>query len=47
VRNHEQQWYQPDNAHCENGLLIIEARREQRVNPNYQAGSLDWKKSPR
>ncbi|QNP54353.1 glycoside hydrolase family 16 protein [Hymenobacter qilianensis] len=46
VRNHELQWYQPDNARCENGLLLIEARKEQRPNPNYQAGSPDWKKSP-
>lgn len=45
VRNHERQWYQPQNAHCENGLLIIEARREQRPNPTYQPGSTDWKTS--
>ena len=24
VRNNEFQWYQPDNARCENGLLIVE-----------------------
>ena len=29
VRNHEAQWYQADNARQEDGLLIIEARREQ------------------
>ena len=28
VRNREQQWYQPENARCENGLLVIEARRQ-------------------
>lgn len=28
VRNREQQWYQPENASCENGLLVIEARRQ-------------------
>src|SRR4030095_14720597 len=28
VRNRELQWYQPENASCENGLLIIEARRQ-------------------
>ena len=28
VRNREQQWYQPENASCENGMLVIEARRE-------------------
>ncbi|QJW92173.1 glycoside hydrolase family 16 protein [Spirosoma taeanense] len=45
VRNREHQWYQPDNARCENGLLIIEARRERRPNPNYQANSTDWRTS--
>jgi len=45
VRNHELQWYQPGNAECKNGLLIIEARREHRPNPNYIAGSPDWKKN--
>ena len=25
VRNHELQWYQPDNAYCKKGKLIIEA----------------------
>ncbi|GAA4400845.1 hypothetical protein GCM10023187_14410 [Nibrella viscosa] len=45
VRNRELQWYQPDNARCENGLLIIEGRREQRPNPNYQPGSDNWKTS--
>lgn len=43
VRNHELQWYQPDNARCENGLLVIEARREHRPNPAYQANNTDWK----
>ena len=28
VRNRELQWNQPENARCENGLLIIEGRRE-------------------
>ena len=42
VRNHEAQWYQPENARCENGFLIIEGRREQKQNPNYQANSPDW-----
>lgn len=45
VRNHELQWYQPDNAHCRNGMLVIEARREQRPNPSYKPGSSDWKTS--
>lgn len=45
VRNDEHQWYQPDNARCENGFLIIEGRRESRPNPTYQAGSTHWKTS--
>ncbi len=44
-RNHELQWYQPENAFCTNGLLVIEARREEKPNPNYSAGSADWKKN--
>ena len=43
VRNEELQWYQSNNAWQENGNLIIEARREQVLNPNYNAGSSDWK----
>ena len=43
VRNQEAQWYQRENATVKNGKLIIEARREQKPNPNYEAGSDDWK----
>lgn len=43
-RNNELQWYQPQNAWCHKGYLIIEARRERRPNPLYQAGSSDWRK---
>jgi beta-glucanase (GH16 family) len=43
VRNNELQWYQPDNARCEKGHLIIEGRRERKPNPNYKPGSRDWK----
>lgn len=45
VRNHELQWYQPENAFCTNGLLVIEARRERKPNPQFEAGSDDWRKS--
>lgn len=45
VRNDEHQWYQPDNAWCENGNLIIEARREQKPNPNYEEGSKSWRRN--
>jgi beta-glucanase (GH16 family) len=43
VRNQELQWYQPENAWCENGMLIIEGRRERKENPNYKEGSTNWK----
>lgn len=42
VRNKEPQWYQPANAICTNGLLVIEARPEHKPNPHYLAGSEDW-----
>jgi len=45
VRNEEAQWYQSDNATVSGGVLIIEARREQKANPNYMAGSTDWKRN--
>lgn len=44
-RNEELQWYQADNATVSGGCLIIEGRKEQVKNPNYQAGSSDWKKN--
>lgn len=43
VRNHEAQWYQEQNAWQQDGLLIIEARREQgSKNPTYQPDSRQW-----
>jgi beta-glucanase (GH16 family) len=45
VRNQELQWYQPDNARVEAGHLVIAGRRERRPNPNYVAGSSDWKRN--
>lgn len=44
-RNEELQWYQEENAWCEKGNLILEARREDKTNPNFVAGSGDWKKN--
>lgn len=44
VRNEELQWYQPENARCEKGLLVIEARREKKPNPLYAAGATDWRR---
>lgn len=43
MRNHELQWYQPENTYNKNGYLIIEAKREQRPNPLYKEGSTDWR----
>lgn len=45
VRNEELQWYQPENARCENGLLIIEARAEEKPNPLFEEGSKNWRKN--
>ncbi len=45
VRNHEQQWYQADNAVVTNGQLVIEARKEARPNPQFEAGSTDWRRN--
>ena len=39
VRNNELQWYQPENAFCENGYLVIEGRRERQPNPEYNPDS--------
>ncbi len=44
VRNNELQWYQADNAYCRKGLLVIEARKEDKANPMYRAGSGDWRR---
>ena len=43
VRNNELQWYQPENAVCTNGLLLIEARREHLPNPNYSLKRSGWR----
>ena len=32
-----------ENANCANGVLIIEGKREKLKNPNYTAGSTNWK----
>ncbi|BCX47178.1 hypothetical protein HAHE_10860 [Haloferula helveola] len=45
MRNHELQWYQPGNVSCRDGLLVIEARREDVKNPNFREGSRNWKQS--
>jgi beta-glucanase (GH16 family) len=45
VRNEEFQWYQEDNAYCEDGLLIIEGRKETFPNPLYLENSENWRTS--
>ena len=42
VRNHEDQWYQAENAFLKDGLLIIEGRKERRPNPTYQPDGRYW-----
>ena len=42
VRNNEAQWYQEENAWQQDGLLVIEARRDNRPNPTYRADSRQW-----
>lgn len=44
VRNHELQWYQPDNATVENGCLVITGRQERLPNPYYDSLSSDWRR---
>ncbi|MBX2874014.1 MAG: glycoside hydrolase family 16 protein [Saprospiraceae bacterium] len=43
VRNRELQWYQEDNAFVENGVLVIEGRRDTFPNPNYDPTKPDWR----
>lgn len=42
VRNKELQWYQPKNAQCEAGVLIIEARREHPPNRKSTPEKKGW-----
>lgn len=44
VRNEEHQWYQPENARMARGILTIEAKRETKPNPMYEAGSTNWRR---
>jgi beta-glucanase (GH16 family) len=55
IRNQELQWYQPENAVCKDGFLVIEARKEKKPNPRYIApdtdgnvgrGRRDWQNRP-
>lgn len=45
VRNQENQWYQKENALCKDGFLIIEAKKENKNNPNFiSKNHHDWRK---
>lgn len=45
VRNHELQWYEPECASINGGILTIEAKKVSRKNPWFEKGSSDWRKS--
>lgn len=45
VRNEELQWYQKENAVCRDGMLVVEARREQVANPGFDPVSGDWRRN--
>jgi beta-glucanase (GH16 family) len=45
VRNDELQWYQPDNARCTAGMLVIEGRRERVPNPRFDPTSSRWQRN--
>lgn len=45
VRNNELQWYQQENATVSNGILTISGKKESVPNPNYEAGSSNWRKN--
>ncbi len=46
VRNNENQWYQKENAYCQNGFLVIEAKNESKANPNFVSKNhQDWTKN--
>lgn len=45
VRNEENQWYQKENAVCNNGNLFITGKKERKYNPNFISGSNNWKTS--
>lgn len=45
VRNHEAQWYQPQNVYCEDGILVIEGRKERVENTKYNPESKSWREN--
>ncbi|MHC5055575.1 MAG: glycoside hydrolase family 16 protein [Planctomycetota bacterium] len=50
VRNREMQYYtraRKENARVEDGVLVIEGRKERLPNPRYQEGSKSWQRNRR
>lgn len=45
VRNEELQWYQEENANCHSGVLLIEGKRVNVANPNFEVGNSNWRKN--
>ena len=45
VRNHEYQWYQPQNAYKREGILFLEGRLDSIPNPQYKCDSQNWKQN--
>lgn len=45
VRNEELQWYRPENAYCQNGYLVLEARKDTILNPAYNKDNKAWQKA--
>ncbi|MBN2030286.1 glycoside hydrolase family 16 protein [bacterium] len=48
IRNNEMQYYtrnRMENARVENGMLVIEGRKEQWKNPNYRIDSASWREN--
>lgn len=45
VRNEEPQWYQAENTYRQDGLLVLEAKKDSIPNPNYDADSRDWRRN--
>jgi beta-glucanase (GH16 family) len=45
VRNEELQWYQPENAYCKKGFLVIEGKRETKPNPDWDSLSNNWREN--
>ena len=45
IRNEELQWYQEENVNCQNGVLLIEGKRVQVPNPNFEEGNRNWRKN--